>query len=63
MDKNELQKEIRRLEEAIANLKKRWPAHSVKVEMVVELEELEEKLFWLQNKEKEEVEERSYGRK
>lgn len=52
MDKNQLQKEIRRLEEAIADLKKRWPAHSVKVEMVKELEELEEKLSWLQKKEK-----------
>lgn len=57
MDKNQLQKEIRHLEEAIADLKKRWPAHSVKVEMVKELEELEEKLFWLRKKEKEEVEE------
>lgn len=52
MDKNQLQSEIRRLEEAIADLKKRWPAHSVKVEMVKELEELEEKLSWLQKKEK-----------
>ncbi|SMB99858.1 putative two-component sensor histidine kinase/response regulator hybrid protein [Thermanaeromonas toyohensis ToBE] len=52
MDKNQLQNEIRRLEEAIADLKKRWPAHSVKVEMVKELEDLEEKLSRLQKKEK-----------
>jgi len=35
---------IKELEEKIAELKRRWPAHSVKLEMVRELEELEEEL-------------------
>ena len=35
---------VKKLEEEIADLKARWPAHSVKPSMLQELEELEEKL-------------------
>ena len=35
---------IREIEEKIADLKARWPAHSVKPEMWMELEEFEEEL-------------------
>ncbi|MFC1991853.1 histidine kinase [Chloroflexota bacterium] len=35
---------IKEIEEAIADIKSRWPAHSVKPEMWQQLEELEEKL-------------------
>jgi hypothetical protein len=35
---------IREIREKIAELKRRWPAHSVKIEMVEELERLEEEL-------------------
>jgi len=35
---------IKEIEEAIAELKARWPAHSVKPNMLQQLEELEEKL-------------------
>jgi hypothetical protein len=35
---------VREIEEKIADLKARWPAHSVHPSMVQELEELEEKL-------------------
>ena len=35
---------IKEIEEAIADLKARWPAHSVPPKMWQELEELEEKL-------------------
>lgn len=35
---------INEIEEAIADLKARWPAHSVKPKMLQQLEELEEKL-------------------
>jgi hypothetical protein len=35
---------IKELEEAIADLKGRWPKHSVKPSMYLELEELEEQL-------------------
>jgi hypothetical protein len=37
-------KRIKELERKIAELKKNLPAHSVKAEMLIELEELEEKL-------------------
>jgi hypothetical protein len=37
-------KRIQELEGKIADLKKRWPAHSVPPAMVWELEDLEEKL-------------------
>lgn len=53
MDEDVLRSEIERLEEQIADLKKRWPAHSVKVSMVQELEELEERLAQLYKMEKE----------
>lgn len=35
---------IQELEEKIAELKKRWPAHSVPPGMMVELDELEDEL-------------------
>ncbi|MFC1943203.1 histidine kinase [Chloroflexota bacterium] len=35
---------IKKIEEALADLKARWPAHSVKPEMWQQLEELEENL-------------------
>jgi hypothetical protein len=35
---------VREIEDKIADLKARWPAHSVHPSMVQELEELEEKL-------------------
>lgn len=38
------EEQIRRLEEQIADLKARLPAHSVKPAMLLELEELEEAL-------------------
>ncbi|MFH1381383.1 MAG: hypothetical protein ABIH70_00625 [Chloroflexota bacterium] len=37
-------KHVKEIEEAIAELKARWPAHSVPPKMWQELEELEEKL-------------------
>ena len=37
-------KRIKEIEEAIADLEARWPAHSVKPEMLQQLEKLEEKL-------------------
>ncbi|MBC7343739.1 MAG: histidine kinase [Clostridia bacterium] len=40
---------IRQLEEQIADLRARLPAHSVKPAMLVELEELEEELERLRN--------------
>ena len=40
MDKDK----VREIEEKIADLKARWPAHSVHPSMVQELEELEEEL-------------------
>lgn len=46
----ELAMEIARLEAEIADLKKRWPAHSVKPAMVQQLEELEERLSLLKKK-------------
>jgi hypothetical protein len=39
-----VQDRIRQLEEEIADLKARWPAHSVKPSMLQQLEELEEAL-------------------
>ncbi len=38
------QDRIRQLEEEIADLKARWPAHSVKPSMLQQLEEMEEAL-------------------
>lgn len=39
-----VQDRIKQLEEEIADLKVRWPAHSVKPSMLQQLEELEEAL-------------------
>ncbi|WP_347488345.1 histidine kinase [Desulfoscipio sp. XC116] len=39
---------IKELKEQIADLKKRFPAHSLKPSMVIQLEELEEELDRLQ---------------
>lgn len=44
---------IKELEKKINDLKKRFPAHSVKPSMIDELEELEEELARLKAKEKE----------
>ena len=41
---------IRELEKALTQLKERWPAHSVKPQMVQELDELEERLDELKEK-------------
>ena len=38
------EKRIKELEAQIADLKKRWPAHSVSPAMLMQLDELEEKL-------------------
>ncbi len=43
---------IREIEEQIAELKSRWPAHSVPPHMWQQLEELEEKLEQAQREEK-----------
>ena len=45
----ELQEQIAKLEEQIAELKARWPAHSAQPWMLQQLEDLEEKLSALQN--------------
>ncbi|AEG16110.1 hypothetical protein Desku_2585 [Desulfofundulus kuznetsovii DSM 6115] len=55
MGNRDLKKEIARLEEEIAELKRRWPAHSVKAEMVERLEELEKKLECLRRLEEREL--------
>lgn len=41
---NELKKEILALEKKIEELKKRMPAHSIPIEMMQELEDLEDEL-------------------
>ena len=43
---------IKRLEEQIADLKRRWPAHSVPPAMLEELDELEEELERVREREK-----------
>ncbi|WP_207744512.1 histidine kinase [Desulfallas sp. Bu1-1] len=50
-DVDEREKRIRELEEIIADLKRRLPAHSVKPAMINRLEELEEELERLKKKE------------
>jgi len=44
MDKSPAEKRIEEIEEKIADLKARWPAHSVPPHMWQQLEELEEEL-------------------
>jgi hypothetical protein len=44
MEENSAEKRIREIEEKIADLKARWPAHSVPPHMWQQLEELEEEL-------------------
>ena len=44
----DLQKQIEKLEEQIAELKARWPAHSVQPWMFQQLDDLEEELAILQ---------------
>jgi len=41
---SDLDEKIARLEAEIADLKKRWPAHSLKPAMFTQLEDLEEEL-------------------
>ncbi|RKO66285.1 histidine kinase [Desulfofundulus salinus] len=55
MGNGDLKEEIARLEEEIAELKRRWPAHSVKPAMVEQLEGLEEKLEHLRRMEEREL--------
>lgn len=43
---------LKRLEKQIADLKRRWPAHSVPPAMLQELDELEEELDRLKDREK-----------
>ncbi|HEY91393.1 MAG TPA: histidine kinase [Dehalococcoidia bacterium] len=47
------EEKVNKLEEEIADLKARWPAHSVKPSMLQKLEELEEKLEQARRKEAE----------
>jgi hypothetical protein len=47
-------KRVREIEEQIADLKARWPAHSVPPHMWQQLEDLEEKLEQAQQDEKRE---------
>jgi len=47
------EEKVKKLEEEIADLKARWPAHSVKPSMLQKLEELEEKLEQARRKEAE----------
>jgi len=47
----ELRKKIGELEKEIEELKNRWPAHSVKPAMLMQLEELEAELERLKEKE------------
>ncbi len=44
MSREEIEARIREIEKKIADLKARWPKHSVPTSMAVELEELEEEL-------------------
>lgn len=41
------------LEQQMEDLKKRWPAHSVKPQMILEMEKLEEEIDFLREKYKE----------
>jgi hypothetical protein len=49
-DKKRLKQEILTLEKKIEDLKKRMPAHSVSVEMMQELEDLEEEISFKKKK-------------
>ena len=42
------EKELQELKDSLEDLKKRWPAHSVKVQMIEELERLEEEIARLE---------------
>ncbi|MFZ5639253.1 MAG: histidine kinase [Bacillota bacterium] len=46
-----MEKEVKiaELEAALADIRKRWPAHSVKPELINEMERLEEELAKLKN--------------
>lgn len=41
-DRESLEKQLQEVESDLADLKARWPAHSVKPAMLVKLEDLEE---------------------
>jgi len=45
----QLERELEKLQKELADLKNRWPAHSVKTSMIIELEELEEKIGQINN--------------
>lgn len=38
------EKELHELQKSLEDLKKRWPAHSVKAQMIEEMERLEEEI-------------------
>lgn len=48
-----LDEQIRRVEDKIADVKKRWPFHSAKSALFQELEDLEEELAALKKRRKE----------
>jgi TolA-binding protein len=54
MSMDDLQKRIRELEEQIAELKARWPAHSLQPWMLQQLEDLEAELERLKQEEQDE---------
>lgn len=56
-----LERKISEVETQIADLKRRWPAHSVKNDMVMQLDELEDLLETLNQKLREAKEETSEG--
>lgn len=45
----QLEDKLEKLQKELANLKNRWPAHSVKLAMILELEKLEEKIAQINN--------------
>jgi predicted patatin/cPLA2 family phospholipase len=50
---NDAEKIIERIvvmEQQLEDLKKRWPAHSVKPQMILEMEQLEEEIEFLREK-------------
>jgi uncharacterized protein YceH (UPF0502 family) len=48
--RNNYEQRLQELKKQLADLRKRWPAHSVKPEMVNQLEDLEEEVAHLQKK-------------
>ncbi|MCR3922321.1 MAG: histidine kinase [Firmicutes bacterium] len=48
-EKKRYEKRLNELQQQLADLRKRWPAHSVKAAMVNQWEEIEEEIRSLQN--------------